>query len=651
MKYVKFIITIMVVLLCFTVSSELFQLHLQTFSSPYFFIDIENEDRSQVYSLVVSATDKYHENVFSIERKNIDAFHSKLILYADEDTQEILFRKHNISSGEFKSLFSGSTEVVVLPFEEVINNNKVVRYYFTGKKDTVVSIRQNIYLKMATSYVHKEKAPIHDILIYGIWIITLGFILLLTWIDIQYSQKHDFLRISMGESVGKIILEKILTDVIFNVLIFSSIYVFLKSKIFMGYKCNFVYNILALFFLFNSVLYLTLIKVEYKEVIYGANINGKLLINTYLLQAVVEILMIVSLSSNLESIQDSRKDLAPCDTITHLSEYNSISITPANQVLQNEEKVNEVESDIYLDAYLQNKVLLSTFCAAIHDEPVIVLNEEAVNNVVSDPKVFEKESYKDFVVYIPEKKYAEIDDYNVEFAVSTTAENFFGLENYSFEARKYSHTEVVYFDIRNVSDLPLGADMISDPVIVYCNLSDSQIREMIENNAYIDFGDKWVNVLFNIENPSFFSEKITEKLDEIQLINVSELCNQYRNKLIRGVLLNSIFSVFLFVLTVLLISVITKIEYLVNSKELALKKIFGYSILQRNAVTIAINIFSVFIAFITGAILSEMYSIFNILTVGIVSLLVLSVNCILILISMIFTEKNNTIHILKGGSL
>lgn len=134
MKYVKFIITIMVVLLCFTVSSELFQLHLQTFSSPYFFIDIENEDRSQVYSLVVSATDKYHENVFSIERKNIDAFHSKLILYADEDTQEILFRKHNISSGEFKSLFSGSTEVVVLPFEEVINNNKVVRYYFTGKK-------------------------------------------------------------------------------------------------------------------------------------------------------------------------------------------------------------------------------------------------------------------------------------------------------------------------------------------------------------------------------------------------------------------------------------------------------------------------------------------------------------------------------------
>ena len=87
--------------------------------------------------------------------------------------------------------------------------------------------------------------------------------------------------------------------------------------------------------------------------------------------------------------------------------------------------------------------------------------------------------------------------------------------------------------------------------------------------------------------------EITEKLDEIQLINVSELCNQYRNKLIRGVLLNSVFSAFLFVLTVLLISVITKIEYLVNSKELALKKIFGYSILQRNSVTIAINIFSV----------------------------------------------------------
>lgn len=59
----------------------------------------------------------------------------------------------------------------------------------------------------------------------------------------------------------------------------------------------------------NSLLYLTLLKVDYKEVIYGANINGRLLANAYLLQAIVVILMVVSLSSNLVAIRENEKEL------------------------------------------------------------------------------------------------------------------------------------------------------------------------------------------------------------------------------------------------------------------------------------------------------------------------------------------------------
>lgn len=650
MKCVKFVITALLALFCFVMSSELYQLHLQMFSNQYFYIDIENEDRSQVCSIVASAAKKYNEYVFAIERQNVDAFHSRITIYADEDTRNILSREQNIAEGEASSFFSGSTEVVLLPFSDVVNDESVVRYFFTGSKDTVSSIRQNIYSQVATSYIHKDSVSVADKLIYGIWIILFGLILLLTWADMQFSKKSDFLKISMGSSVGKMIFGKILVDIVFNVAIFGAVYAILQSRLFLSYKLNFALYALLIFFVLNSLLHLTLLKVDYKEVIYGANINGKLLANAYLLQAIVVILMVVSLSSNLVAIRENEKELAPYNTIEQLDGYTSLSITPIEGV-QSSESVVELEASIYLEAYLQDKVLLSTFCAALDDEPIVVLNEAALNTVVSSAGVFQEDLKSDFVVYIPENRYSEIDSYDIEFAAATTASTFFGLESYSFEAREYSHVDVVYFDLRNVSELTFGSDLISDPIVVYCNLSKARINELLMNNTAIDFGDRWTNIIFDINDTSFFSKSIKDRLADVQFRSVIELCNQYKSNLVRGVLLNSVLSAFLLVLNVMLISVIVKIEYLVHSKEIALKKILGYSVLQRNIAILFLNVLAVSIAFITGTILSKMYGIFDIVALCIVSLTILFVNSILILTNMTAAEKHNTAHILKGGSL
>lgn len=650
MKCVKFVITALLALFCFVMSSELYQLHLQMFSNQYFYIDIENEDRSQVCSIVASAAKKYSEYVFAIERQNVDAFHSRITIYADEDTRNILSREQNIAEGEASSFFSGSTEVVLLPFSDVVNDESVVRYFFTGSKDTVSSIRQNIYSQVATSYIHKDSVSVADKLIYGIWIILFGLILLLTWADMQFSKKSDFLKISMGSSVGKMIFGKILVDIVFNVAIFGAVYAILQSRLFLSYKLNFALYALLIFFVLNSLLYLTLLKVDYKEVIYGANINGKLLANAYLLQAIVVILMVVSLSSNLVAIRENEKELAPYNTIEQLDGYTSLSITPIEGG-QSSESVVELEASIYLEAYLQDKVLLSTFCAALDDEPIVVLNEAALNTVVSSAGVFQEDLKSDFVVYIPENRYSEIDSYDIEFAAATTASTFFGLESYSFEAREYSHVDVVYFDLRNVSELTFGSDLISDPIVVYCNLSKARINELLMNNTAIDFGDRWTNIIFDINDTSFFSKSIKDRLADVQFRSVIELCNQYKSNLVRGVLLNSVLSAFLLVLNVMLISVIVKIEYLVHSKEIALKKILGYSVLQRNIAILFLNVLAVSIACITGTILSKMYGIFDIVALCIVSLTILFVNSILILTNMTAAEKHNTAHILKGGSL
>ena len=264
MKCIKYVITALLALFCFIMSSELYQLHLQMFSNQYFYIDIENEDRSQVCSIVASAAKKYNEYVFAIERQNVDTFHSRITIYADADTRNILSREQDVVEGEASSFFSGSTEVVLLSFSDVVNDGSVVRYYFTGSKDTVSSIRQTIYSQIATSYIHKDSVSVADKLIYGIWIILFGLVLLLTWVDMQFSKKSDFLKISMGSSVGKMIFGKILVDIVFNVAIFGAVYAILQSRLFLSYKLNFALYTLLIFFVLNSLLYLTLLKVDHE---------------------------------------------------------------------------------------------------------------------------------------------------------------------------------------------------------------------------------------------------------------------------------------------------------------------------------------------------------------------------------------------------
>lgn len=649
MKIIKYSLTTLIILFCFLLNGELFQSNLQTFSNQFYYMEIGNGDSSLIYSTIISATEKYNQDVFAVERKDIDAFHSQITIYTSTETKNGLFSNLDITEGTARSLFSGTTQIIFRPFEDVAENYNVNRYYFTGSKAEVSSIRQYINSKTATSYIHKETTVGTERLIYCVWILSFCFILLLTWLDIQFSRKSDFLKISMGSSFRGIIWKNILIDFAFTVTAFTVSYLALRNLIYINFKLNFAIYTLLGFLSLNSLLYVTIRNSNYKEIIYGANINGKLLTNTYLLKALVMIMLIISLSCNLVQVVQNVEGLKPYSKIDKLNGYNTLDITLSKDTVEDEESISRLETQIFAEAYRQNKVLLATFCAAL-DDPIIVLNDVAINTVVSNPEVFNNKA-ADFVVYIPENKSDIVDDYDIEFAAQTTASHFFGLEDYSFAVAYYQHTDVIYFDLRNTPELEFGFEMVSDPIVVYCNISEEQIALLAAGYTYADFGDRWANIIFNLNDSSAFDEQTMDGVEAISFNSVVEQCNQYKSSLLRTVLINSIISGFLLILSTLLVSVIVKMEYLINSKEIALKKILGYSIVGRNNAVILLNIFAVAIAFITGLILSAMYEIFDIPTLCLVSLFVFVLDTILILSNMSVAESKNTAHILKGGSL
>ena len=58
MKIVKYIISVVVILFCFALGSELYQAHLQNFSNQFFYIEIDAEDRETVYGAIMAAAER-----------------------------------------------------------------------------------------------------------------------------------------------------------------------------------------------------------------------------------------------------------------------------------------------------------------------------------------------------------------------------------------------------------------------------------------------------------------------------------------------------------------------------------------------------------------------------------------------------------------
>jgi|GEM_PF-2203265 len=648
MKKIKYILTLMLMVFCFILNGELYQSHFQNFTNEFFYIVIDKKDMDDVYSAITYACEEYGVEVFALERNAVTTYRSEITIYATAASKKMLTEGYDILEGEFKSFFSGTTKVEYCDFGEIKDNSSIHIYYFMGEKADVISVRTYINSIIATTYVHKENITGNEKLIYLLWIILFAFILVLTWLDIQFNRKKEFLKLSVGVSPLKLIRDNICMDMLLYCLIFALSYFIISYKIAAFYKHEFIIPGMLITLVIDSLLYLTLLRADYKEVFYGANISEKLLTNTYLLKAIVVITLVFSVACNITMIKDSVEILKPYKLIDTLEGYSTISYTPKDY---SQEGYAAMDSKIFLESYLNNLVLLSTAHAYLDEEPVIMLNDIAVNTVVTNPKYFQTESNDMFIVYIPEERIDTFSDEDIRFAVETTSAFLFDInfEEVSYSIVTYPHTNLVYFDLRSESGLEYGFTLLEDPVMVYCNLSEGDINALICDGTTLEFGDYWSTIIFKMSDTSLLSDDVKNGLSSIYFADLIDQCNRYKTGITRKLLLNSVLSISLFMLCVLLIISITRLECMINSREMMLKKICGYSIISRNIVIVMINLFIIFIAFVTNFIIYKMYGIFPLFQLCLVTVCFFVFDTLVFLISMMATEQKNAVNILKGG--
>ncbi|MFQ9934693.1 MAG: hypothetical protein ACLRVQ_09750, partial [Lachnospiraceae bacterium] len=133
--------------------------------------------------------------------------------------------------------------------------------------------------------------------------------------------------------------------------------------------------------------------------------------------------------------------------------------------------------------------------------------------------------------------------------------------------------------------------------------------------------------------------------------NVKETYDYYRLQMIRALLVNTSVSGMLLFLEAIIIWVILRLEYVLNANELAIKKVLGYSVFQKNRSVILLILFSSAIGIIATIALSLMYGLalwYHAALAGVVTVL-FETAAVIYFVTRI--EKVAVSKILKGGSL
>ena len=118
MKIIKWTISLILFLLCFIGSSELFQNYIGHFTGGLWYTYLINVTPAS-YAAIREVCDKEGTGAFLVRYTADSIDQGECHIYATEKAEEELFSGANIRNGVYKSLLSGKCEIVFHDFSEL----------------------------------------------------------------------------------------------------------------------------------------------------------------------------------------------------------------------------------------------------------------------------------------------------------------------------------------------------------------------------------------------------------------------------------------------------------------------------------------------------------------------------------------------------
>lgn len=662
MKKVKYIISFFLLSLSLILNCELYQSYLESCTINFYYIMAEylptDECEVNVCQAIKNKSNEYNVKPFAITKDVKSAFTSEITIYAENETAKALKDEYGIFQGEFKSIFSGKTTVNIKSMDEFTADENVPwrNFYFVGEIENIVNLRENIEDDgyFVSDSVLGEERNINQYAVIGVWVLVCVVLFLLTMLDIQFQKKENFVRISLGKAAGKLIIKNIIADLTVLVLMFMLIKFVLSLFAYTGYKSKLTFLLFAVTLVLNSLLYLSMLNYNYKQVLYGANIKNGLLSNCYVIKAISMMITVAVFSANITLLYENISLLSQYHKVDTFKNYQFVNIAQYGD--SDENLMPGTDAFLYLNR--KNEICYSIAGITSDNISLIIVDKKSAEVLMELSKDEIDSIPGDYRVYYPKndnikKKFAEdMYEHGLDYVLPLKSETKGDCVAYS------GNKTGIYFNF-NVGEFDesiSGFFVVKQPVFLVCNFDKEMFGKNEDDIDFIDF----CNVMYLVTENDI--NEMVESLDSlkgcrIDSMPVVERCNEYRSNIERTILLSFVISVFMLFLEIAIISTIIRLEYTINATELALKKVLGYSIYKRNSMIFKLNIFSALIGIITVIVATLMAKFAEILglshwySVVVAGIILLLIEWPVMIFYIVKTEKVNVAKILKGGSL
>lgn len=605
MKWVKYLIGSLLIVMSFVFTGELFIFHLDQFQEGYyqatFVFEETTSETSEVISDFLEAAEHYDVDFFFVDGAITSDIKKEIKIYGTEGALTTL-RNRQIKSREYGSLFVGKTEVMFQPITQFSDIKKMKSCYFIGDDvETLRAFKSKLVDKysgggMPKLYSSDQQTIANLVLVWGG---SFAIILLMSSYEILISKKERIVRYILGEDSRQIVWRNILTDT----LVFSGSYglgSLLCSKVSnVSFMSSLSLGMLVIFLILNGGLWLFSLKSHLKKDLVK-NVDGQwLLIVSYGMKAITFVLTLLLITLNLIVFVEgydyyqqrhffkTHKDYAYYQINYRLEE--DLTGERTNEIIQKFHQTFKNQSLMYADL-------------SDHEYSVRLINEQTKRELLKQNR-----SIADSLSQCTEEKVYILTPSTMRQEANVKAYLQMMVRMYLGEA--FTDLSLIEFIPYEEKVRLLG---ISDPMYTYrSHYSKNSIIILNQTTIHHDPTGNAIyyayDVMYDLSDEKF-SEFIKEYGIQDQILkktNVYELYQYNWAIAKRCMKLTALLAIFMIALECVMILFVLRLEYSFKAMEMVLKKTLGYSLFEREKVLVGLTLLLSFISCLLAMVIGQ----------------------------------------------
>ena len=657
MKKIKVAVFGILILMGFLAMGELSILNLDTFQEKYydteFYIDNSGRDTTsrEMAEDLCRAGDKHDVDFFTI-RYSWD----KSYLYDTEiigtDGAIDHLKKSGIREGRNRSLFFESQNVTFSSIAGGKDISDMTVYYLIGNEsdyDRICAFKSELVDKYGGGFP-KEKDSNSDIPMDTIvvWAVIFAIILALSLYETACMKKEAMIRVLMGEDMLKIFLRSVITDTLSFAALFALMSLILQRVSNVTFKYHWVICMFIVFLILNAVISTRLLRPDYKRDLASGEGDNSLLAINYVLKAVLTIIAIAVISINCGMIHESLKIYEQKD---FFRSHDNCSYYKISYGFDMTSEINDPDESLYRDFYakFQNRSFQYADLSDYYDmrHPFIVVNRNTFDELSAGypqlKTLEEKVTSGNVSLLLPSEIVYGTSEY--EKVMEMNDGSFFTETEYG-SWNKLNYDDRIKVTGIHESGQGYETNIYSDPVV----LVDNTTYDGSPGSTGYDFYYNY-DIMYDIPDKDWQQFVDTHDLDDSN-ISVTNVMDDYSYRWAqskRKLTISAAFTLFILFLELSLIIMIIKMEYQFNAAEMAIRKIHGYSLYERNIRLVKETVVSGMTGIIAASILCRITGTdieIPVLAASGLLLIILEIICILVKAGSVENHKIATI--LKG---